>query len=126
MNDEILSRFKFQSFEAMTGTDSAIAISIVPAYAYVNNKKTEKIEAYNVDCVIPTLGFSKLRVKVSQKPDFQDEDFEKNNMGIPVHFDGFFARFYANSDELHITAKAEKCVMDEDADLFPDFQKWEQ
>lgn len=123
MNDSIFSKLKFFSLESLTGADSAVAISFSPAYAYVDKKKTDTIDGYNVECVIPTLAFSKLRVKVSKKPDFQDEDFEKINMGIPVQFEGFFARFYNNSEGMHITAKAEKCIIVEDEDLFPDFQK---
>lgn len=110
MNDQIVNKIQFKSFESLAGTNRAIAIGISPAYAYADGKRTDTIDGYAIDCVIPEMAFSKLRVKVAQKPTFTSQDIEDTGTGLPVCFENFSARIYSNADGVHITARAGTCT----------------
>lgn len=111
MNDPIISKILFNSFVSLTGSERAIAVGVTPAYAYIDGKKTETIEGYHVECVLPKLAFTKIRVKVAKKPAFSASDLENAETATFVSFEDFSARIYSNADGAHLSSKAESCTI---------------
>lgn len=116
----ILKHLDFQ-WASFSKKDSAIALSVSPAYAYENGKKTETIEGYTVEIVLPDLGFEKLRVRISEKPKFSQADIDAADTPFAVKFEGFSAKFYIIDGHERVSAKAERCISVAN-DLFSDYK----
>lgn len=115
----ILSKLNF-TWENFSQREEVIALSISPAYAYENGKRTETIDGYTMEVVLPDLGFEKLRIKVSEKPKFEQADIDASST-FAVKFEGFSAKFYIIDGHERVSAKAERCISVAN-DLFSDYK----
>lgn len=116
----ILSKMNFQ-WNNFSQKEEAIALSVSPAYAYENGKRTETVEGYAVEIVLPDLGFEKLRVRISEKPKFSQADIDAADTPFAVKFEGFSAKFYIIDGHERVSAKAERCISVAN-DLFSDYK----
>lgn len=100
--------------------ETAIAVSIAPSYAYENGRRTDTMEGYVVEVVLPELAFEKMRVKVSEKPQFSQRDIDTASSPLIVKFEDFSARFFVINGSERLSAKARTCVLI-DSDLYADY-----
>lgn len=82
--------------------DKAILLGVTPSYAYEGGERTQRIDGYRYNLVLPTSDFEKVSVKIPgvKKLDVQGESF-------PVRFDNPVARIYYSGGSHDITISAD-------------------
>lgn len=99
-------------FEAIAGSDIALAITCVPHFAWdtATNKKSEHRIGSLVTLVCPAREYEKFNVVI------EGENYDNLFIGgkpVNVSFEGFVGKFYRNfnTGEYNFTAKADKMIV---------------
>ena len=87
-----------------TATGKMLLVSAAPYYRYADGVRSDDVEGYKYDVVLPSSAFEKLTVKVagSQTVEITGPD------PIPVTFEHLIVRPYVLNGSLGITASANK------------------
>lgn len=84
-----------------------ILTAITPAYKYANGEKTEEIEGYNYEIVLPQREFEKVRIRIAGR-----QAFDMPEVYPAVDFEGLEIKAYviSGSPLIKFTADAIKIV----------------
>ena len=80
-----------------------LVTSVRAYYAYENGNRTDKVEGYKCETVLPELGFSKIDVKIPGAKRIE----VPVGQHVAVRYDGLAVKLYFdNSNRVRLTAKA--------------------
>ncbi|MBR5368267.1 MAG: hypothetical protein IK138_03185 [Lachnospiraceae bacterium] len=104
-----ISKLKL-NWASITNDKPAILVSCSEAFKFENGKYTDEVDHYKVYVCLLGMEWEKVAVKVTEKPVITEEMFGKAR----VHFEGFTAKFYRNSNTGHydVSCNAKSLVVE--------------
>lgn len=84
--------------------NSFLLVDVVPAYAYVDNKRTDTIVGYKYVCALPAHKLEKISVKIENTTPLIE--LENADAMIPVVFDDLEVGTYYRGGSIELSAKA--------------------
>ena len=84
-----------------------LLVDIRPVFGYVNNERTNNIEAYRYQCCLPKHKMEKIGVRVASKVPLFDLEKEEIPVGTEVEFEGLEVGSYFANGQINVNAKAD-------------------